>query len=93
MLRFSFRDYARSESEGDDPDGRNVDERRTGRTDAGAAEIAWEEARDDADGRDGGAMTQMTNWTRNINLTLNIGLRVSGLSFGFSGSPCSKSVP
>ena len=33
-------------------------------------------------------VTQMTKWTRNINLTLNIGLRVSGLSFGFSGSPC-----
>ena len=33
-------------------------------------------------------MTQVTNWTRNISLTLNIGLRVSGLSFGFSGSPC-----
>ena len=35
-----------------------------------------------------GIVTQMTKWTRNINLTLNIGLRVSGLSFGFSGSPC-----
>ena len=33
-------------------------------------------------------MTQVTNWTGNISLTLNIGLRVSGLSFGFSGSPC-----
>ena len=33
-------------------------------------------------------VTQMTKWTRNINLTLNIGLRVSGLCFGFSGSPC-----
>ena len=33
-------------------------------------------------------VTQMTKWTRNIHLTLNIGLRVSGLSFGFSGSPC-----
>ena len=33
-------------------------------------------------------VTQMTKWTRNINLTLNIGLRVSGLSFGLSGSPC-----
>ena len=33
-------------------------------------------------------VTQMTKWTRNINLTLNIGLRVSGLFFGFSGSPC-----
>ena len=33
-------------------------------------------------------VTQMTKWTRNINLTLNIGLRVFGLSFGFSGSPC-----
>ena len=33
-------------------------------------------------------VTQLTKWTRNINLTLNIGLRVSGLSFGFSGSPC-----
>ena len=33
-------------------------------------------------------VTQMTKWTGNINLTLNIGLRVSGLSFGFSGSPC-----
>ena len=33
-------------------------------------------------------VTHMTKWTRNINLTLNIGLRVSGLSFGFSGSPC-----
>ena len=33
-------------------------------------------------------VTQMTKWTRNINLTLNIGLRVPGLSFGFSGSPC-----
>jgi len=33
-------------------------------------------------------VTQMTKWTRNINLTLNIGLRVSGLSFGFSGPPC-----
>ena len=32
-------------------------------------------------------VTQMTKWTRNIHLTLNIGLRVSGLSFGFSGSP------
>ena len=33
-------------------------------------------------------VTQLTKWTRNINLTLNIGLRVSGLCFGFSGSPC-----
>jgi len=33
-------------------------------------------------------VTQVTKWTCNINLTLNIGLRVSGLSFGFSGSPC-----
>ena len=33
-------------------------------------------------------VTQMTKWTRNIHLTLNIGLRVSGLFFGFSGSPC-----
>jgi len=33
-------------------------------------------------------VTQMTKWTRNTNLTLNIGLRVSGLFFGFSGSPC-----
>ena len=33
-------------------------------------------------------VTQMTKWTRNINLTLNIGLRVCGLCFGFSGSPC-----
>ncbi len=33
-------------------------------------------------------LTQMTNWTHDINLSLNIGLHVSGLSFGFSGSPC-----
>ena len=33
-------------------------------------------------------VAQMTNWTRNINLTLNIGLRVFGLFFGLSGSPC-----
>ena len=37
-------------------------------------------------------VTQMTKWTRNINLTLNIGLRVSGLSFGFSGSPCLERI-
>ena len=36
-------------------------------------------------------VTQMTKWTRNTNLTLNIGLRVSGLFFGFSGSPCFQS--
>ena len=33
-------------------------------------------------------VSQMTKWTRNFNLTLNIGLRVYGLCFGFSGSPC-----
>ena len=33
-------------------------------------------------------VTQMTKWTRITNLTLNIGLCVSGLFFGFSGSPC-----
>ena len=38
-------------------------------------------------------VTQMTKWTRNIHLTLNIGLRVSGLSFGFSGSPCFNVQP
>ena len=38
-------------------------------------------------------VTQMTKWTRNIHLTLNIGLRVSGLSFGFSGSPCFQNLP
>ena len=37
-------------------------------------------------------VTQMTKWTRNINLTLDIGLRVSGLSFGFSGSPCCQII-
>ena len=30
----------------------------------------------------------MTNRTRDVNLTLNIGLHVSGLPFEFSGSPC-----
>ena len=34
------------------------------------------------------AFYYMTNRTHDIKLTFNIGLHVSGLSFGFSGSPC-----
>ena len=46
-------DYARSEIEGDDL----VDGRWTSRGRAGAAEIAWEEA------RDGGARSKGIRWT------------------------------
>ena len=36
------------------------------------------------------AVHYTTNRTHHINLTSNIGLHVSGLSFGFSGPPCSS---